>query len=267
MIETDRWKHLREGLFRNVEPKVELMAMTQPVGRFVSEFTSEAFPGYVARWSHETKMTGPAGDIARNVIMREKVHTTPTEFLDFSFSVDGISKSLQNQWVRQRIGVSWVFRSTRYIPANQNRFVYCTFDYVDDEEQAKELLGNQELAAKKAIEMYDAQILLGTNPQDGRKIMPVLWNTPCAFKANVQSLRHFFTLRLDKKAEWEIRRLARMIFDIVIEIAPSLFVDMKELYETGKKSIVISKEELKKLAQKMLSVEELKELYETGVKK
>jgi thymidylate synthase (FAD) len=231
-MNNDPWKHLRKGLFRSVEPEVELMACMKPEPKFEKEFTPESLPGYVARWSHEAP-SDYAGDIKRNRIMREKKHTTPAEFLSFVFQVYGITKSLQNQWVRQRIGVAWVYRSTRFVSADQNEFVYCTYDYINDARKVEQLLAIDERHAKQAIEDYQEKRKLGATKQDSRKIMPVFWNTPCCFKANVQSLRHFFTLRLEKDAEWEIRRLARLFFSIVMEKAPSLFEDMVDLAGTG----------------------------------
>jgi thymidylate synthase (FAD) len=45
---------------------------------------------------------------------------------------------------------------------------------------------------------------------------------------NARSLRHFFELRLDGSAEWEIRRLAYLMFNDVMEKAPTLFEDFLE---------------------------------------
>ena len=224
----DRWKHLRQGLFRNVEPEVKLIASTQPEPEYFDIFDTESLPGFTARWSHESPSTRE-GDINRNRIMRKLEHTTPSESASFVFTIDGITKSLQNQWVRQRIGVSWVYRSTRFVPADQNQFVYCTYDYINDEEKVCQLLAIDEKHAIQAIEDFPKKIALGATKQDSRKIMPVFWNTPCCFTANTQSLRHLFKLRLAKDAEWEIRRMVRMIFEIVYKKAPSLFEDFAEL--------------------------------------
>ncbi|HON96151.1 MAG TPA: FAD-dependent thymidylate synthase [Deltaproteobacteria bacterium] len=42
---------------------------------------------------------------------------------------------------------------------------------------------------------------------------------------NARSLRHFFGLRLEKSAEWEIRRLAYLMFNHAMAVAPTLFED------------------------------------------
>ncbi|HUT96367.1 MAG TPA: FAD-dependent thymidylate synthase [Candidatus Paceibacterota bacterium] len=258
-MNNDPLKHLRKRLFRSVEPKVELVAITRPVGRFKKLCTTETLPGFTARTSHESKGT-QKDDLRLNRDLIKKNHHTPLESICLTFLVRGITKSLQNQWVRHRIGVGWTYRSTRFVPANKNKFVYCTYDYIENEKKVQKLYAIDERHAKRAIKDYDRKRELGATKQDSRKIMPVFWDTPCYFYCNVRSLRYMFGLRLAKDAEWEIRRMSKMMYKIVMREIPSLFVDMKELYKTEKKSIVISKEELKKLAQKMLSVEELKEL-------
>ena len=127
--------------------------------------------------------------------------------------------------MRHKIGVGWTFRSTRYIPGNQNTFVYCTYDYIDSEEAVIKLLAIDDMAARQAVKRFDEKIGLGATKQDSRKIMPVFWNTPCYFYVNARALRNLFSLRLKEAVEWEIRRLHRAILKIVRKKTPSLFHD------------------------------------------
>ncbi len=224
----DRWKHLRKNLFRSVEPRVELVLTSQPVGRFKKLCTTETAPGYTARASHESKGT-TKDDIRLNKFLIKRGHHTPLEAVCFTFRVYGITKSLQNQWVRHRIGVGWTYRSTRNISADQNEFVYCTYDYIDDRLRTMALLREDEESAKEAIARFERKRELGATKQDSRKIMPVFWNTPCYFYCNASSLRYLFSLRLEKDAEWEIRRMSRIMWEIVIKETPSLFEDFTNL--------------------------------------
>ena len=59
--------------------------------------------------------------------------------------------------------------------------------------------------------------------------MPVFWNTPCYFYCNASSLRYLFALRLKKDAEWEIRRMNKIMWEIVMKETPSLFEDFENL--------------------------------------
>jgi len=224
----DKWRYLRKNLFRAIEPEIKLVAITQPVDEYKNLCTSETLPAFTARASHESKGT-KEDDIRLNKTLVKLGHDTPLQAVEYVFFFSGITKSLQAQWTRHKIGVGWTFRSTRYVPANQNFFVYDTYDYIDDEEKVRELLKIDEDVAKKSIELFDKKIALGSTKQDGRKIMPVFWATSCYFYVNARALRHLFKLRLDKAAEWEIRRMASILFDICIEVTPSLFEDLKEL--------------------------------------
>jgi len=108
----DRWKHLRENLFRSVEPGVELVAITQPVGKWKELCTSESLPGFIARQSHESKGT-LEDDLRLNRDLIKWDHTTPFQATHFDFNVTNTSKSVQAQWTRHKIGVGWIYRSTR----------------------------------------------------------------------------------------------------------------------------------------------------------
>lgn len=224
----DRWKYLRKNLFRSVEPEIELVLMSEPQGRFKKLLTTETAPGYTARKSHESEGS-PEDDIRLNKFLIRKAHKTPLEAITFTFYVYGITKSLQNQWVRHRIGVGWTFRSTRHVPADQNEFVYCTYDYIDDRLKVESLLKEDEQAAIEAVERFKRKRELGATKQDSRKIMPVFWNTPCYFYCNTSSLRYLFSLRLEKDAEWEIRRMSKLMWEIVMKETPSLFEDFESL--------------------------------------
>jgi len=224
----DKWKHLRKDLFRSVEPEVKLVAITQPLGEYKNLCTPESLPAFTARASHESEGT-KEDDIRLNKTLINLGHDTPLQAVEYVFYVSGITKSLQAQWTRHKIGIGWTFRSTRYVPASQNYFVYNTYDYINEEEKVKELLKIDETVAKQAIELFDKKITLGSTKQDARKIMPVFWATSCYFYTNARALRHLFKLRLDKAAEWEIRRMASIFFDICMQHTPSLFEDFKEL--------------------------------------
>ena len=62
--------------------------------------------------------------------------------------------------------------------------------------------------------------------EDARFVIPVSTATERSWWINVRALRDFFRLRLAKDAEWEIRRLAQMMFNIVYPLLPSLFEDV-----------------------------------------
>jgi thymidylate synthase (FAD) len=222
----ERWKVLRKDLFRNEEPLIKLIGMTTPTEEMVSlGVTTETLPAYTARQSHES-----AGTYEDDLNLNKKLitwgHHTCLEAVQFVYYVTGVSKSLAGQWTRHRIGIGWTFRSTRYVKANKNTFIYPALEYIDSEDVVRSAYGIFEREHRRAIEVYDELKELGIRNQELRRLMPVGWSTAAYVYVNARSLRHFFELRLDKSAEWEIRRLAYTMFNDAMGIAPTLFEDL-----------------------------------------
>lgn len=220
----ERWKNLRQDLFRNEEPSVKLVAVTTPVPD-AGLITPETLPGYTARQSHES-----SGDYHDDLRLGKKLismgHDTPLEALQFVLHVSGISKSLAGQWTRHRAGIGWTFRSTRYVSAAGNTFVYPAFEYINDESLVRTILSRYEEAHWQALETYDLIKGMGAKNQELRRLMPVGWASAAYVYVNARALRHFFKLRLDPHAEWEIRRLAILTINRIMDVAPSLFEDL-----------------------------------------
>ena len=222
----ERWKDLRKELFRNEEPAVKLIGMTTPSEEIASQgVTTETLPAYTARQSHESDGTHE-DDLKLNKKLISWGHHTCLEAVQFVYYVTGVSKSLAGQWTRHRIGIGWTFRSTRYVKANKNMFIYPALEYMDSDDAVRAAYGIYEREHKRAMDVYDELKGLGVRNQELRRLMPVGWSTAAYVYVNARSLRHFFELRLDKSAEWEIRRLAYMMFNDAMGIAPTLFEDL-----------------------------------------
>ncbi len=222
----ERWKNLRKDLFRNEEPAVKLIGMTTPSEEMVSQgITTETLPAYTARQSHESEGTYE-DDLKLNKKLISWGHHTCLEAVQFVYYVTGVSKSLAGQWTRHRIGIGWTFRSTRYVKANKNLFIYPALEYMDSEDTVRAAYGIYEREHQRAMDVYEELKNLGVRNQELRRLMPVGWSTAAYVYVNARSLRHFFELRLDKSAEWEIRRLAYMMFNNAMGVAPTLFEDL-----------------------------------------
>jgi len=229
LLEINKWEHLRKDLFRNEEPEIKLIALTQPLDYSDSSssvcITSESLPGFTARQSHESK-----GSYEDDIQLNKKLifwkHDTPFEAVQYVFHVSGISKSLAGQWTRHRTGIGWTFRSTRYVDASQNKFIYPALEYLNDEKLVRTTYKVYESVHSQALTAYNVLVKNGVKNQEARRLMPVGWSTSAYCYTNARSLRHFFELRLSSHAEWEIRRLAYMMFNILMEHTPSLFEDL-----------------------------------------
>jgi thymidylate synthase (FAD) len=71
--------------------------------------------------------------------------------------------------------------------------------------------------------LYARMVDDGIAPEDARYILPNATETKIVVSMNARELRHFFSLRLCRRAQWEIRELALQILQGVLAKAPRLF--------------------------------------------
>ena len=171
----------------------------------------------------------PSAFIKRVVAMG---HESVLEHASFTFRVEGISRACSHQWVRHRI-CSFTQRSQRHVDESEAEFVYPPLDYLspDKRTEANNLIRK---AIENALESYKVLKKLGVRLEDARYVLPNATQTVIYWTVNARELRHFFKLRLAKDAQWEIKELARRIFDLVYPIAPEFFEDLKPLHESAK---------------------------------
>jgi thymidylate synthase (FAD) len=232
----DPWKHLRAECFGNQEPEITLEAVTSPVEVVmkpvnVEEFWTniETLPAWSAAISYGSreKLAG-ANDkqISLNRKLIELGHHTPLESIQFNFHVTGISKACGAQLSRHRIGQGHVSSSRRF-QSQGMAFVYPLLGYIKTEAEAKAALDIISEVNRQTFEVYEKLRSDGKlHKEDARRIIPVASSQERIWWINARALRDFFRLRLPRDAEWEIRRLAIMVYNIVNPIAPSLFEDI-----------------------------------------
>ena len=61
--------------------------------------------------------------------------------------------------------------------------------------------------------------------EDARFVLPNACETRIIVTMNVRELRHFFSLRMCNRAQWEIRRMSEEMFRLCYQTAPSLFAN------------------------------------------
>ena len=153
-------------------------------------------------------------------------HLSVTEHASFTFAVEGVSRALLAQLTRHRIA-SFSVQSQRYVSMADG------FDYVIP--PSISALGAQEEA--EFIRQMDTmhawycqwQEKLGgakeAANQDARFVLPGACETRLMMTMNVRELRHFLSLRMCSRAQWEIRALATEMHRLCMEVAPALFAD------------------------------------------
>ena len=155
-------------------------------------------------------------------------HESVIEHASFTFRVEGISRALTHQWVRHRL-CSFSQRSQRYVKEREPSFVMPKLDYMGNSPKRVTAVIKITAAMDIAWEAYNQLIELGVKGEDARFVLPNACETKMVWTANARELRHFFKLRMDKHAQWEIRAMAKKMFDLVMEVAPALFEDLKPL--------------------------------------
>ncbi|MCK5681504.1 FAD-dependent thymidylate synthase [bacterium] len=145
-------------------------------------------------------------------------HHGVLEHAVFSFAAEGVSRVLTHQLVRHRLA-SFAQQSQRYV----------AFDGGFDYETPKSIAAKPELAKRYADEMQRIAELYadlrqaGIAAEDARFILPNAAHSRLIMTMNTRELRHFFSLRCCRRAQWEIRDLATRMLLEVLKVAPALF--------------------------------------------
>lgn len=158
----------------------------------------------------------PAGD---GKIMKHCVksgHTSVTEFCDFTFHIEGVSRALSHQLVRHRLA-SYAQRSQRY--CSEDGFNYVIPLSVKNNPTA---LAFYQDSIRNIASNYKTLQELGIPNEDARMILPNACETQIEVKMNLRALMNFMYERMCTCSQWEIRELAQLMRKAVIEQVPEL---------------------------------------------
>ena len=144
-------------------------------------------------------------------------HHSPFEHAVFTFAVDGLSRVASHQLVRHRMA-SFSQQSQRYVRMAAPDVV--TPPSVAAHPEAAAIFDQQ---ARAAHEAYGELLSLGIPAEDARFILPHGWGTRLVLTMNARELHHFFRLRLCRRAQWEIREMARLMLAECRTVAPVIF--------------------------------------------
>lgn len=211
MIERDRKGEFLSSNERTTNGnfmKVELLSWT-PKPEFVTEVASKTC------YSEESPLEMEEGENFPNIsAIMERGHTSVVEHANFTFAIEGISRSCSHQLVRHRIA-SYSQQSQRMADAG---------DYVTPpstkEGKGKEIFLE---AIGHSIEAYNKLKELGVPREDARFVLPNATQTNMVVTMNARSLLNFFRLRCCLRAQWEIRELANRMLKLVRGKMPKVF--------------------------------------------
>lgn len=149
-------------------------------------------------------------------------HESCIEHASVTFEIDGVSRVVTHELVRHRLS-SFSQRSQRYV--NEANPQYVIPNELKNDSEALKIYND---AMNYAWKAYADIQKLGYKNEIARYVLPNSCETKICFTANFRSLRNFLKLRCSKRAQPEIRELAYIMLDKLIEIAPSCFEDLKQ---------------------------------------
>lgn len=185
--------------------KVELTRITNDPILAIEEAASNCY---------NSEVTGD-GKIMKHCI--KSGHTSVTEFCDFTFHIEGVSRALSHQLVRHRMA-SYAQRSQRY--CSEDGFEYVTPKAIKNRNQEVEDL-YKDIIQQIQVAYKELQSL-GVSNEDARMVLPNACTTCIEVKMNLRALMNFMNERLCSCAQWEIRELAMKMRNAIIEKVPEL---------------------------------------------
>lgn len=203
------------------ENSVKLLATTNPIND-LSDISLEDLLAYAFTKSYKSE---PNINVVKKYGFKRN-HTSPLEFLDFTFEIKNVSRPFLAQLTRHRIGWSYNVESQRYndYSVKYSFIMPPSVSEVEESDLAMELYLEK---IKQALEGYRELRELGVPPEDARFILPPATSVELLAKANLRALLHFWGLRSGysnqgRHAQWEIRQVANKMFDLVIAEVPEL---------------------------------------------
>lgn len=225
------------------EPQVELIAWTGFVKPDIypwttdSENEGEQLIEFAGRMCYQS-WNNPSGRTNREYIenLLKQGHLSVLEHAQASFALSGISRSCSHELVRHR-HFSFSQLSQRYVAEDEANFVepdtiaadprtHAIFlEAVEAARQAYSHLND--LLEEKFGEVPSRVERRKLARQAARAVLPNATETRLVMTGNLRAWRHFLRLRGSRHAEAEIRKLALIIHQKLVELAPGVFSDFQ----------------------------------------
>jgi len=141
-------------------------------------------------------------------------HTSVLEHVVFQFVVE-LPIFIARQWMRHRVGWSYTERSGRYTKRSSKIYLPPVLKEFDKENQ-----NNIAIIFDLIDYAYKHMLDNGVKKEDARVILPLGEMTEFFCTANLRAILHFLELRLNDRAQEEIRVLALQLYDIVKQVVP-----------------------------------------------
>jgi thymidylate synthase (FAD) len=186
------------------------------------EPSPEALLEYAGRACYRSEPKGAPGKFLKARI--REGHESIIEHASITFEINGISRACTHQLVRHRIA-SYSQESQRYVDMSAPEFVV-----PPSVAENAEAMVVWDAFMDRVAETYHQLRILGIRKEDCRFVLPNATATRIVVTMNFRSLRHFFSVRCDRAAQWEIRELALEMLRQAHALAPSVFGDLYDRF-------------------------------------
>lgn len=199
--------------------KVEIIAWTPEPELLIEEAARICYDSF------EKKAHGSHVRIIDHLI--RSGHESVLEHASVTYRVGGVSRALTHQLVRHRLA-SYSQRSQRYVKESEPNYVtppsIACEGWPQDRGSAQKLYDK---FMKDCWDLYNTLLKMGIKGEDARFVLPNACCSEIIITMNFRELRHFFKLRTSKHAQWEIRNMAKEMWEQVMRIgAANVFADI-----------------------------------------
>ena len=195
--------------------QVELIALTQYLR---GKGTPEELLEHAGRVCYRSESRGDPAKFLR-ARLREG-HESLIEHASATFEISGISRACSHQLVRHRIA-SYSQESQRYVDMSDPALVIP--DAIANDPHARAVWDGFVEGVKAT---YQELRELGVLKEDARFVLPNAAATRIIITMNFRELLYFFRLRITLEAQWEIRRMALAMLELLAPHAPAIFDEL-----------------------------------------
>lgn len=191
------------------------------------QHTSLAVCAYAIRtcWSsHDKSDFGGPTDLALiERVGNKHKHKSTLEHISYTFFVSGVSRALLQELARHRIA-SLSVQSTRYTLSKLLKQADLSFATASD---FLVLTGDSDVDQASFEALCNLQTLVrkGISNDKLKYALPESFKVELTWTINARSLQNFLSLRSSPHALWEIRDLAKAVFDALPDEHKYLFED------------------------------------------
>lgn len=186
-------------------------------------------------------------------------HTSPFEMIEFKFDVK-LPIFISRQWVRHRTasiselsGRYSEMPEEYYIPEIDNFRKQNIINKQGSEEnifpaQSEQIKKHIKYCSEENFNFYHYFLQEGLCREQSRMILCLNTYTQWYWKIDLKNLLHFLDLRCDDHAQWEIRRYADAILDLIRPIVPWTIAAWED-YSPYREGIILTKYEVNKIKE------------------